>query len=99
MTDDVRIDVRIRGRVQGVGYRYFAWREAQVLDLTGWVANEADGTVRVVAEGSRLDLEALVERFREGPAAAIVEGVDVSWTVATGSLGPFGMRSGGHTGD
>ena len=54
-----RLDARVRGRVQGVGYRVFALREAGSLGLDGFVANEADGSVRVVAEGRRADLEAL----------------------------------------
>jgi acylphosphatase len=85
--------------VQGVGYRYFAWREAMDLELTGWVANESDGSVRCVAEGPRDRLEAFIERLRAGPPAAIVERIDLVWTPATGSLGPFGVRSGGHRGD
>jgi acylphosphatase len=95
----VRLDARIRGRVQGVGFRYFAWREAQALGLTGWVANEADGSVRCVAEGPRPDLDALLERLREGVAASIVEAVETTWSPATGTLGPFGIRSGAHRGD
>jgi len=47
------------GRVQGVGFRWFVLDAALGLDLAGWVANEADGSVRVVAEGRRADLEAL----------------------------------------
>ena len=43
-----RLDATVRGRVQGVGYRYFAMREARALALDGWVANEADGSVHVV---------------------------------------------------
>jgi acylphosphatase len=99
VTETVRLDARIRGRVQGVGFRYFAWREAQALRLTGWVANEADGSVRCVAEGPRPDLDALLERLREGVAASIVEAVETTWSQATGTLGPFGIRSGAHRGD
>lgn len=94
-----RVDAVVHGRVQGVGFRYFAWREAQALGLTGWVANEADGSVRCVAEGPRDDLAAFVERLEAGPASAIVERVTVTWGGATGTLGPFGVRSGAHRGD
>ena len=99
MTQLVRLEAVIRGRVQGVGYRYFAWAEGRALDLQGWVANESDGTVHCVAEGSRDDLEALLGRLEAGPAGAIVEAVTVTWGDASGSLGPFGIRSGGHRGD
>jgi acylphosphatase len=95
----VRLDVTIVGRVQGVGFRYFALNVAAALELDGWVANTADGAVRVVAEGSRGELAILLERLREGPAAAIVEHVSEAWMPATGTLGPFGVRSGAHRGD
>jgi acylphosphatase len=98
-TVQARIDAFVRGRVQGVGYRYFVWREASDLDLAGWVANEADGSVHCVAEGPRGRLEALIDLLRAGPPAAIVDRVDVAWMPPTGSLGPFGVRSGGHRGD
>ena len=87
------------GRVQGVGFRYFVLREAMALELAGWVANTPEGGVRCVAEGSRDSLELLLDRLREGPPAAIVERVSEAWMPATGTLGPFGVRSGAHRGD
>jgi acylphosphatase len=95
----VRLDARVTGRVHGVGFRYFVYREAQALGLAGWVANVADGSLRCVAEGPREVLEMLLERLREGPPSAIVEGVSVAWMPATGSFGTFGVRSGAHLGD
>jgi acylphosphatase len=95
----VRLDVTIVGRVQGVGFRYFALNVAAALELDGWVANTPDGAVRVVAEGSREELAILLERLREGPAAAIVDHVSEAWMPATGTLGSFGVRSGAHRGD
>ena len=94
-----RLDARIIGRVHGVGFRYFVYREATALGLTGWVANDADGSVHCVAEGHRVDLEALLERLREGPASASVEAVSEAWMPATGSVGAFGVRTGDHRGD
>jgi acylphosphatase len=95
----VRLDATVIGRVQGVGFRYFALREGMDLGLDGWVANAADGSVRCVAEGPRERLESLLDRLREGPAAAIVDRVSEAWMPATGSLGPFSVRSGAHRGD
>ena len=97
--DAVRLDATVVGRVQGVGFRYFVLREATALGLDGWVANTTDGAVRCVAEGRRELLESLLERLREGPAAAIVDRVSVAWMPATGTLGGFSVRSGGHPGD
>jgi acylphosphatase len=98
--DDIaRLDAVVHGLVQGVGFRYFAWREAQDLDLEGWVANEADGSVRCVVQGPRTRVEALLRRLEAGPAGAIVDHVRATWLPASGPLGPFSVRSGGHRGD
>jgi len=94
-----RLEAGVAGRVQGVGFRYFVVREAMALGLDGWVANAPDGSVRCVAEGPSDRLETLLDRLREGPAAAIVEHVSEVWMPATGTLGPFGVRSGAHSGD
>jgi acylphosphatase len=96
---ELRLDATVMGRVQGVGFRYFILTEAMDLGLDGWVANTADGSVRCVAEGSRDLLQALLGRLREGPAAARVERVSEAWMPATGTLGPFSVRSGAHRGD
>lgn len=98
-TTPVRLDARVTGRVHGVGYRYFVLREAQHLGLVGWVANVADGSVHCVAEGPRDRLETFLDRLREGPPAAIVQGVSVAWMAATATFGSFGVRSGAHRGD
>jgi acylphosphatase len=94
-----RLDATVTGRVQGVGFRWFVLREAMELGLDGWVANTQNGSVRCVAEGPDDRLEALLERLREGPPAAIVDNVSEAFMPATGTLGPFSVRSGGHTGD
>jgi len=95
------VEAVVRGRVQGVGFRYFVHREAMTLGLAGWVANESDGTVRCLAVGDRARLDAFVERLREGPPAAIVDRVDLTWRPAPpgASPGSFSIRSGGHRGD
>jgi acylphosphatase len=97
--DMARLEASARGRVQGVGYRYFVLSRAMRLGLTGWVANEQDGGVRCVAEGLRPDLESLLEALREGPASALVEYVTEDWLPYTGRWRSFEIRSGGHRGD
>ena len=99
VADVVRLEATVIGRVQGVGFRYFARREALALDLDGWVANESNGSVRCVAEGPRNDLETFLSRLRDGPPGAFVERVVDAWMPATGTLSSFGVRSGGHQGD
>lgn len=88
-----------RGRVQGVGYRWYVEREASHLRLDGWVANRSDGSVEVVAEGRAEELERLVSALWEGPAAAHVSEVDVRHEPARGNLVGFAIRSGAHRGD
>ena len=94
-----RLEAVVRGRVQGVGFRWYVIEAAGRLGLDGWVANEADGTVRCVAEGDRAALSALLEALRSGPRGARVDGVEVTWLAATGGFDGFGARSGGHRGD
>lgn len=94
-----RLDARVRGRVQGVGYRVFAAQAARELALDGWVANEPDGSVRCVAEGARDRLDAWLDALRRGPGAARVDAVDVSRPPATGEFRGFSVRSGWHGGD
>ena len=81
-----------RGEVQGVGYRYFAVRQANALALRGYARNCADGTVKVVAEGPRAALERLLVELRRGPGAARVAEVEVAWSAAEGTFSGFGVR-------
>ncbi len=100
MTDPLaRLDAVVRGRVQGVGFRIFVAREAVALGLVGWVANEPDGSVRTVAEGSTPDLEAFLARLEAGSSGAWVEGVRATWGPGTGGLDRFEIRAGWHAGD
>jgi acylphosphatase len=94
-----RLEATVRGRVQGVGFRYFVVRRALELDLVGWVANAPDGSVQCVAEGSPAALDALEATLRMGPLGAMVEAVDAVRMTGTGRLDRFRIRSGAHGGD
>jgi acylphosphatase len=74
MSDTIR-HVTIRGRVQGVGYRYFVEREAQLRDLEGWVRNRRDGSVEAVFSGSVEAVAGMIAACRRGPSSARVEAV------------------------
>ena len=86
-----RLHAVVRGDVQGVGFRYFVQRRAHQLGLSGWVRNNDDGTVELVAEGSRDALEKLKQAVEDGPRAARVDRVDADWSEATGTLGAFDL--------
>ena len=66
----------ISGRVQGVGFRYFAERAAREIGVTGWARNLADGRVEVHANGSPEQLSEFEARLRKGPAHADVRGFE-----------------------
>ncbi len=84
--------LRVRGRVQGVGFRYFVVREARRLGLRGYVRNRADGAVEIVAEGEPTALEAFLRAAHTGPPAARVEGVEAEWSAPSGRFQDFAVR-------
>ena len=90
MVDNVRLHAVARGKVQGVGFRYFVVRRAQGLGLTGYAYNAPDDrSVEVVAEGKRDGLVKLLDKLRQGPQGAEVQDVSASWQEATGEFADF----------
>jgi acylphosphatase len=81
----------VSGRVQGVGYRYFVLRQADVLGVSGYARNLADGAVEVVAEGTEAVLADFEGRLREGPSFAEVTGLEREAIAERGS-GGFHVR-------
>jgi len=79
----------VRGRVQGVGFRWFVEREAHILGIAGWVRNNPDSSVEVFAVGSRDQLSGLRSRLREGPRAARVDNVEEFEAKPTSGLTSF----------
>ncbi len=71
-------EIEIRGRVQGVGFRYFVLKKAREMEISGFVKNRTDGSVFVSAEGNRSDLDTLVDSLRTGPHLARVDEVIIS---------------------
>lgn len=84
-----RLMARVRGHVQGVGYRWFVLNRAQSLDLAGWVRNRADGSVEFLAEGPRPHLARLLDCARRGPTAARVTEIQEEWSEGESSLEGF----------
>jgi acylphosphatase len=87
-----RLTASVYGRVQGVYFRHYTSLEANRLGLTGWVHNEADGSVGVVAEGPEDSLRRLLDFLRLGPSSATVERVEVVWSEAGGDFTAFAVR-------
>ncbi len=87
-----RLEAVVAGRVQGVGFRYFVRQTARRLGLAGWVRNERDGTVRVVAEGPPAALAALELALHDGPAGAAVREVRAHRGAATGAFDAFDVE-------
>jgi len=83
------VHLRIRGLVQGVGYRYFCYRTAVGLGLKGKARNLPDGSVLVEAEGSRGELEILIKELKVGPMHASVTDIEVLWGEASGKYDSF----------
>src|SRR5215813_15447525 len=79
----------VRGRVQGVGFRWFVEREAHMLGISGWVRNNHDGSVEVLAMGTRDQLLGLRSRLQQGPRAARVEDVEESEAKPVTGLNTF----------
>jgi acylphosphatase len=71
------VHLRIEGRVQGVGYRYWAADRAQELQLTGWVRNRRDGAVEAMLSGPAAAVERMIALCRQGPRGAAVNSVEV----------------------
>ncbi len=83
------VHIIVIGLVQGVGFRYFTFKKARELRVTGYVKNLPDGTVEVEAEGERGQLEELIEALKVGPRSAVVNDLQVSWDTSDGKYNKF----------
>ena len=76
---EVRAEIVVNGLVQGVGFRYFVMREAQKLELKGFVKNLYSGEVLTVIEGEKANVEEMVRKLKVGPIHASVNSFKVDW--------------------
>lgn len=87
------IECLIKGRVQGVMFRDFAQRNARKRGLVGWVKNELNGSVSLVAEGDEAALKEYIELLWRGPLisrfVARVDAIEVSWSDVRGGMNDF----------
>jgi acylphosphatase len=82
----------VKGMVQGVGFRYFVWREATKLSLSGYVRNLYNGDVEVEAEGDRSLLEEFIMEVRAGPRSAHVSDLEIEWRASQARFKGFEVR-------
>ncbi len=92
MSDDVRVHLRVDGRVQGVFFRANTRKQARKRGLGGWVKNLDDGSVEAVIEGPEDDVREVVNWTREGPPRANVEDIEVDWEDFEGAFEDFEVR-------
>lgn len=88
----IRVHLSISGDVQGVFFRAHTQEKAEELGVTGWVANEADGTVSVTAEGPHNKINDLVGWCHGGPSTATVEKIKVEEEPFMGEFEEFSIR-------
>ncbi len=92
MEEKVRAHLIISGRVQGVCYRMETRDAADRFGVSGWVRNKRDGRVEALLEGTRQQVEKLIEWCRTGPPAARVQEVTATWELYQGEFKTFEIR-------
>ncbi|HYQ56050.1 MAG TPA: acylphosphatase [Draconibacterium sp.] len=71
----VQYEIRVNGRVQGVGFRYYVLQQAKLLHITGWVRNTVDGGVLVKAQGEEAAVKTLIDYLWVGPPLSLVKSI------------------------
>jgi len=87
-----RAEIIVNGLVQGVGFRYFVYREAKDLELKGFVKNMYTGEVLAVAEGEKALIEELIKKLKVGPMHAAVKNCYVDWQEPLNEFTTFEIR-------
>ncbi len=87
-----RAEIVVNGLVQGVGYRYFVYREAKKIELKGFVKNLYTGEVLTVAEGEKALIEELINKLKVGPMHAAVKNCYVDWQEPLNEFTTFEIR-------
>ncbi len=90
--NDITLNLRIHGRVQGVSYRDWTVKTANKIGLAGWVRNREDGTVEAVVSGAAADVRQLIEKCRKGPLMAKVNQIDETPSQTEDLPRPFERR-------
>ena len=73
------VNIKITGKVQGVGFRFFVQQQAQELDINGWVSNKSNGDVEALVQGEKADLEQFIAKVKQGTTFSRVDNVNLEW--------------------
>ena len=92
MENNSSISLIVKGKVQGVSFRWFTVRAGRELGLNGYAKNRADGTVEVQAVGRKIDCNFLIDQVKERPAMSQVDDVEISWVNANEKFTDFEIR-------
>jgi acylphosphatase len=84
--------IRVTGMVQGVGFRYFAMRQANQLGLSGYVKNRGDGSVEIQVEGEKVTVERFRSILQEGPGYSSVDEVEITYQAYSAKYKKFSVE-------
>ena len=87
-----RAEIIVSGLVQGVGFRYFVYRKAIELNLSGYTKNQYDGTVLTVVEGDKYLIDSLFNELKVGPMYADVRDIKIAWQNYAAEFSTFEIR-------
>ena len=82
----------IKGKVQGVSFRYFTLKHAQELNIVGWVRNKPNGTVEAVAQGDKINLGLFIKKLKQGSSFSRVDDVMLTWEHQESDYADFSIR-------
>lgn len=89
----ITLHMKVHGKVQGVGFRFYTQRQANHLGVKGWVKNEADGTVEIVAQAEQATMEKFAAAIKKGSPASKVSHVDIKEVRGTKGYHSFRVKS------
>ncbi|AOP32821.1 acylphosphatase [Leptospira tipperaryensis] len=90
--NNVRAKILVRGKVQGVGFRYYILQRAQECRLSGFTQNLPGGEVETVVEGDKMFIEDLYKAIQRGPTGSEVKEAVITWDVAKGTYRTFEIK-------
>jgi len=86
------VHIVIKGKVQGVSFRYFTLKQAQEMKITGWVRNKPNGNVEAFAKGDETNLEIFINKLRQGSSFSRVDDVILNWEHKESDYEDFSIR-------